>query len=110
MKRESLFPEGYIGSTKAELDHQVGNKIVPVRLALSEKFEFDDLPTMATESKASFIAGLQKAVDKRFPVFGGVTHHDLTKTIELAKSIDWSKPKELQQLTDLCSELSGIDK
>lgn len=100
-----FFPKGYLGSTKAELDHQVGNKITPVKLGLSGDFEFDDMPTMIAASKTSFIAGLQRAVDEQFPVFGGVTHHDLTEAIELAENTDWSKPNQLKKLTKLCGEL-----
>ena len=105
MKSEKFFKQGYIGSTKSALDHQVGNKITPVKLVLSGDFEIDDIPTKIAENKTSFIVGLQRAVDEQFPVFGGVTHHDLTNVIELAENTDWSKPKQLKKLTNLCDEL-----
>ena len=105
MTKESIFPEGYNGSTKAELHHRLGNNYVLVKMAVDGRWEPDDLSTFVTKSKESFIAGLQRAVDNQFPVFGGVTHDQLKTVIKLAKTSDWTSSDELQQLADFCREL-----
>ena len=101
-----MFPEKYIGSTRAELDHQFGNRATQVKLALDGVWSTDDLPTMVEESRAGFIAGLQRAVDEQFPVYDGLTHEKLTEVIELAGKINWCSKNEFQELMDLLRELT----
>jgi len=105
MNEISSFPEGYIGSTKAEIDHQMSNAVQPVRLALDGTWKPKDFPGLVTESQQRFITGLTRAVEESFPVFGGVTHQDVQSVINLANTIDWTNPDQLKKLVDLAGEL-----
>ncbi len=100
MEKENYFETGFIGSTRAELQHQVGNKIIPL-LELGG----DDLQTTSTENKFSFVAGLQKAIDEQYSVEGELTYTDLNNLINLAKNMDWLDRVQLQRLKDACINL-----
>lgn len=66
MKEESPFPEGYLGSTKAVLDHEFGNKVWIVALKLKrtdgDPAAIAPIAPMAERNKNSFIAGLRNAL------------------------------------------------
>ena len=101
----SRFKEGYKGSTRSELDHQAGNMFTPIKDALDGEWQPDNLPKMAEKLKNSFIAGLTRAVEEAFPVFGGVTHHNLTEVVNQARLTNWTNKNELQELIDMCDKL-----
>ena len=102
---KSPFPEGYIGSTKCELDHRMGNNLGIVRLVAKQVPQPANFAELAASNKTDFIAGLSRAVEEAFPVFGGVTHHNLTEVVNLANQLDWTDLTQLQQLIDKCGEL-----
>lgn len=99
------YPEGYIGSTRAELAHRSVNNLDYVRLVAKKVPHPADFAEIVASHKAGFIAGLSRAVKESRPVFGGVTHHNLSEVIDLADSLDWTDQDALQQLADKCSEL-----
>jgi len=94
----------YESSTMFQLAHCFGSCLIPFKYALDYPND-RDLFREAKECKEDFLAGLNNAVDKQLPIYGGITHDVIVEIGRLAESIDWLNNEEFQQLISHCREL-----
>jgi hypothetical protein len=101
-----MFPKGYIGSTLSELEHVYSNWYF-VALHMHDGF-FEpevDLDTDIKRLKNGFMAGLQRAIDKKLPSYKGVTGRDIQGMMDLATEIDWMNEQELKRIAKVYNEI-----